>query len=85
MNKKSIEKMYNEMVESCEVKKSLYNKGLENEEFKIFKDMKEAQQRIDEISQTYMNTLNGLLLFGIITEKLQSYGYELLKEYDTII
>lgn len=77
MTKKQIEKMFNNMKESCECVKSLYDEGIY--------DYETSMKKINDYRNKYMNCVNALLLLGMINGKLFDYAYELLKEYDSYI
>ena len=74
MTKKQIEEMYSNMVNSCNVVKSLYKKG--------FFDYSKSNEKIDNYLKEYMDTLNGLLLFGVINVNKHDFGFDLIKNFD---
>lgn len=77
MTKKQIEKMFNNMKESCECVKSLYDEGIY--------DYEESTKKNNDYRNKYMGCVNALLLLGMINGKLFDYAYELLKGYDVCI
>lgn len=74
MTKKQIEKMFNNMKESCECVKSLHDEGIY--------DYETSMKKNNDYRNKYMNCVNALLLLGMINGKLFDYAYELLQEYD---